>query len=91
MGGDTTPSRAVAQSAGLAFRLKAQLLKDEFERFAPTMHTGPHSAWWPPIGWPVTPNGRWGVSDNQREEMRQAVTLCGNRGFTSIRRKEPRH
>jgi hypothetical protein len=32
------------------------------------MHTGPHSAWWPPIGWPVTPNGRWGVSDNQREE-----------------------
>jgi len=38
MGGDTTPSRAVVQSAGLAFRLKAQLLKDEFERFGPTMH-----------------------------------------------------
>jgi CRP-like cAMP-binding protein len=27
MGGDTTPSRAVVQSAGLAFRLNAQLLK----------------------------------------------------------------
>jgi CRP-like cAMP-binding protein len=38
MGGDTTPSRAVVQSAGFAFRLKAQLLKEEFERFGPTMH-----------------------------------------------------
>ena len=38
MGGDTTPSRAVVQSAGFAFRLKAQLLKDEFARFGPTMH-----------------------------------------------------
>src|ERR1700694_427189 len=38
MGGDTTPSRAIVQSAGYAFRLKAQLLKDEFERFGPTMH-----------------------------------------------------
>jgi CRP-like cAMP-binding protein len=38
MGGDTTPSRAIVQSAGHAFRLKAQLLKDEFERFGPTMH-----------------------------------------------------
>jgi CRP-like cAMP-binding protein len=37
MGGDTTPSRAVVQSAGLAFRLKAQLLKEEFKRFGPTM------------------------------------------------------
>jgi len=55
------------------------------------MHTGPHSAWWPPIGWLVTPNGRWSVSDNQREGVRQAVTLCDNRAFTSIRRKEPRH
>lgn len=36
---------------------------------------------------PDEPNGRWGVSDNQREGMRQAVTLCGNRGFTSIRRR----
>jgi CRP-like cAMP-binding protein len=38
MGGDTTPSRAVVQSAGHAFRLKAELLKDEFARFGPTMH-----------------------------------------------------
>src|SRR5712692_9940835 len=38
MGGETTPSRAVVQSAGHAFRLKAQLLKDEFGRFGPTMH-----------------------------------------------------
>ena len=38
MGGDTTPSRAVVQSAGHAYRLKAQLLKDEFGRFGPTMH-----------------------------------------------------
>ena len=38
MGGDTTPSRAVVQSAGHAFRLKAALLKDEFGRFGPTMH-----------------------------------------------------
>jgi CRP-like cAMP-binding protein len=36
MGGDTTPSRAVVQSAGYGFRLKAQLLKDEFARFGPT-------------------------------------------------------
>ena len=38
MGGESTPSRAVVQSAGHAFRLKAQLLKDEFGRFGPTMH-----------------------------------------------------
>src|ERR1700758_722442 len=38
MGGDTTPSRAVVQSAGYGFRLKAELLKDEFGRFGPTMH-----------------------------------------------------
>jgi CRP-like cAMP-binding protein len=38
MGGDTTPSRAVVQSAGFGFRLKAEMLKDEFERFGPTMH-----------------------------------------------------
>jgi CRP-like cAMP-binding protein len=38
MGGETTPSRAVVQSAGQAFRLKADLLKDEFGRFGPTMH-----------------------------------------------------
>src|ERR1700693_535568 len=38
MGGNTTPSRAVVQSAGHAFRLKAELLKNEFGRFGPTMH-----------------------------------------------------
>ncbi len=38
MGGDTTPSRAVVQSAGQAYRLKSELLKSEFERFGPTMH-----------------------------------------------------
>jgi len=38
MGGETTPSRAVVQSAGHAYRLKAELLKSEFERFGPTMH-----------------------------------------------------
>jgi CRP-like cAMP-binding protein len=32
MGGDTTPSRAIVQSAGSAFRLNGQLLKDEFHR-----------------------------------------------------------
>ena len=37
MGGNTTPSRAVVQSAGHAFRLKAELLKTEFGRFGPTM------------------------------------------------------
>ncbi len=38
MGGNTTPSRAIVQSAGRAYRLKADLLKDEFERYGPTMH-----------------------------------------------------
>jgi len=38
MGGDTTPSRAVVQSAGHGFRLKAKLLQNEFGRFGPTMH-----------------------------------------------------
>src|ERR1700720_1397774 len=38
MGGESTPSRAVVQSAGHAFRLKAVLLKNEFGRFGPTMH-----------------------------------------------------
>ena len=35
MGGETTPSRAVVQSAGHAYRLKGQLLKDEFDRAGP--------------------------------------------------------
>lgn len=35
MGGETTPSRAIVQSAGHAYRLKGQLLKDEFYRAGP--------------------------------------------------------
>ena len=35
MGGETTPGRAVVQSAGHAYRLKGQLLKDEFYRAGP--------------------------------------------------------
>ena len=35
MGGETTPSRAVVQSGGHAYRLKATLLKEEFERGGP--------------------------------------------------------
>jgi CRP-like cAMP-binding protein len=38
MGGESTPSRAVVQSAGLAFRLRAQLIKDEFSRSGPVLH-----------------------------------------------------
>jgi len=38
MGGETTPSRAVVQSAGFGFRLKSQLLKNEFGRFGATLH-----------------------------------------------------
>jgi CRP-like cAMP-binding protein len=38
MGGETTPSRAVVQSAGYGYRLKSQLLKDEFNRSGPIMH-----------------------------------------------------
>ena len=38
MGGDSTPSRALVQSAGHGYRLKADLLKSEFGRFGPTMH-----------------------------------------------------
>jgi len=37
MGSDTTPSRAIVQSAGHGYRLKAQLLKDEFNRAGPVM------------------------------------------------------
>jgi CRP-like cAMP-binding protein len=35
MGGETTPSRAIVQSAGHAYRLIGQLLKDEFHRSGP--------------------------------------------------------
>ncbi|MGE5651158.1 Crp/Fnr family transcriptional regulator [Noviherbaspirillum sp. UKPF54] len=38
MGGETTPSRAVVQSSGYGYRLKAQLLKDEFNRAGPMLH-----------------------------------------------------
>ena len=38
MGGQSTPSRAVVQSAGQGFRLKAGLIKDEFNRAGPVMH-----------------------------------------------------
>jgi CRP-like cAMP-binding protein len=38
MGGETTPSRALVQSAGHGYRLKARLLKEEFNRAGPTMH-----------------------------------------------------
>jgi CRP-like cAMP-binding protein len=32
MGGETTPSRAIVQSAGFAYQLDSQILKDEFRR-----------------------------------------------------------
>jgi CRP-like cAMP-binding protein len=38
MGGESTSSRAVVQSAGKGFRLKAQLMKDEFNRAGPVLH-----------------------------------------------------
>jgi len=38
MGGGSTPSRAVVQSAGRGFRLSAQLVKDEFDRAGPVLH-----------------------------------------------------
>jgi CRP-like cAMP-binding protein len=38
MGGGSTPSRAVVQSAGEGFRLKAQTIKSEFNRSGPVMH-----------------------------------------------------
>jgi CRP-like cAMP-binding protein len=38
MGGETTPSRAVVQSAGQGYRLRAAVLKTEFERGGPLQH-----------------------------------------------------
>jgi len=38
MSGESTPSRAVVQSAGKGFRLKAQLMKQEFNRAGPVLH-----------------------------------------------------
>ena len=38
MGGNSTPSRAVVQSAGKGYRLAAQLMKDEFDIAGPALH-----------------------------------------------------
>ena len=38
MGGETTPSRAVVQSAGHGFRLRASVLREEFERGGALQH-----------------------------------------------------
>ena len=38
MGGESTPSRAVVQSAGEGWRLRAPAVKEEFERPGPVMH-----------------------------------------------------
>jgi len=37
MGGDTTPSRAVVQTSGHGYRLKSNILMDEFNRAGPVM------------------------------------------------------
>ena len=38
MGGESTPSRSVVQSAGQGFRMRGQLLKEEFNRSGPVLH-----------------------------------------------------
>ena len=38
MGGETTPSRAIVQSAGFAYRLSGHRLKEEFERHGQLLH-----------------------------------------------------
>jgi len=38
MGGDTTPSRAVVQSAGKGYRMRAADIKEEFNRSGPVLH-----------------------------------------------------
>lgn len=38
MGGGSTPNRAVVQSAGIGYRLRADAIKGEFERSGPVMH-----------------------------------------------------
>ena len=38
MGGESTPSRALVQSAGKGFRLKADLMLQEFNRAGPVLH-----------------------------------------------------
>ncbi|MBU1691258.1 MAG: Crp/Fnr family transcriptional regulator [Gammaproteobacteria bacterium] len=38
MGGNTTPSRAIVQTGGYGYRLKARVLMEEFNRAGPMMH-----------------------------------------------------
>ncbi len=38
MGGESTPSRAVVQSAGYAYRLKAKLMMDQFKKATAVLH-----------------------------------------------------
>jgi len=38
MGGESTPSRALVQSAGQGFRLKSDLMLQEFNRAGPVLH-----------------------------------------------------
>ena len=38
MGGGSTPNRAVVQSAGMGYRLRADVIKSEFERSSPVLH-----------------------------------------------------
>ena len=38
MGGESTPSRAVVQSAGQGFRMTSAAMKDEFNRAGPVLH-----------------------------------------------------
>jgi CRP-like cAMP-binding protein len=38
MGGESTPSRAVVQSAGQAYQLRGELLRSEFDRAGPLQH-----------------------------------------------------
>jgi CRP-like cAMP-binding protein len=38
MGGETTPSRAVVQSAGRGFRMKAEIIKEEFGQSSAVLH-----------------------------------------------------
>lgn len=38
MGGDTTPNRAIVQSAGASFRLSSEVIKAEFDHSTPVVH-----------------------------------------------------
>jgi CRP-like cAMP-binding protein len=38
MGGESTPSRAVVQSSGHGYRMRSQVIKEEFHRSLPVMH-----------------------------------------------------